>query len=93
MAALKKGRLGAPLMASAGQSFKACIAKLERAHGESGGNALGAAAAGACERRKKRGRRKHRKGRCKKKQQKLEECLTLEVGLLKVCWKEKYWKV
>lgn len=70
------------LMACAGQNFKACIAKSERAQGESVGNDLGAAA-GGCKRRKRRGRKKYWKWRNKKKQQesqKLEECLTFEVG-------------
>lgn len=94
LAALKKGRLSAPPMASAGPSFKTRIPKSERTQGESGGNAVGAAA-GGCEGRKRRGRKTYRKLRCKKKKkqrwqkyQKLEECLTLEVGFLKVWWKE-----
>lgn len=83
----------ASLMASAGPSFKAFVVKSERTQGEKVGNVLGAAA-GGCERRK-RGRKKNQKWRYKKKHQKyqkLEECLTLEVGVLKVWWKKKHWK-
>lgn len=77
-------------MASAGPSFKAFVVKSEKTQGENAGNVLGAAV-GGCERRK-RGRKKHYKWWYNKKYQKLEECLTLEVGVLKVWWKKNHWK-
>lgn len=82
MAALERGKLFVPPMAGAGLSFEAWLAKSERTQGESVGNGLGAAA-GGCERRKRRGRKKYWKWRSKKQQgecQKLEECLAFEVG-------------
>lgn len=91
MTGVRLGEGLSPPMAAAASSFKTKTENSENAQEKSLGRGSGDAAAGLG-RRRRRGRKGHRRWRSKKKFQIPEEFLTLEVGFLKVWWKEKCWR-